>query len=905
MIGIYTVAIAFVGRPKEVRAIHFPVPPRSATYSNKMNFAMPFDCSRLLRYAVRAEADCAAAAAAGSHIDNRSAAAAATTTTSFGHPDPPSLHLFALDDSEPSTSTPTTSSATVVPDGTLLVVAFTKHTVSAQLLWTRNNNSNKKHSGVVQDDVKELCVLLPEDETLLTTIDENGDNDEHIRCLTVVALKRKHQQQLLQIAVSSAASTSITSSSSLMKGVVYVKSETTEASATATSAAPMSRPQPPQGDEELRRLAIVFGTNYSRVYTVEVTISFSTTNKQWVLQRSQLHDATSSHSSVFQVFPMDDSNNAMLIRRRSCKRTSTHTNKQEHGPAVTPFRPVGGVVCLSCYQDWIVWITYGDATLLRVHGSSFFPSLWQRAAAGGWSVEDCVRWLHPNIRPLVRCQVRLPCDEPVLVVPLPRHFPSLLTTLKTILPPSAPRSAPHGDEECRNGDPKIDDYETQQRAAAMEETYEALVFGQGTSSLFPTLCFYTSVGPLDGRDGDSNAGGSRNESFDFASPSRDDGRILGSVTKALVGSAMGALRWGFGSGSSDNSRNAASKLDYFSQSQVSDSEGRDSAGFKGTDYDTSERTVASSPFPSLWSRPVNLHASFEFHDAPRKVEFCSIDPDGRLAAAADGLGRVLLIDLASKQLIRMWKGFRDASCYWLQTESPRQQRPTNEPISPWRHGKQKKPLLHLVIHSRQRRVVEVWRVRHGSRVCSIQVGRGSRILPCISLSALREPLVSCYLIHSTIPGTNHNQMEQIRVDCEEAVTTFHDAPPRSVSSTKAASVASNPSRQAALRLQHLQQLLSAGNIQYSAEDVRKALHEIKSLSDLSTALDLLAAGSVLEEQLGVKGSTFHRDALTYCRGVLNAAMHRGKSRSDTAARANPHVQILSHKIEYHTQVGES
>jgi hypothetical protein len=109
------------------------------------------------------------------------------------------------------------------------------------------------------------------------------------------------------------------------------------------------------------------------------------------------------------------------------------------------------------------------------------------------------------------------------------------------------------------------------------------------------------------------------------------------------------------------------------------------------------------------------------------------------------------------------------------------------------------------------------------------------------------------------------------------------------------------SRRATLRLQYLQQLLSASEVRYSKEDVRKALHEIKSLSDLATALDLLAKSSVLEDKLGVQGAELQRDAIAYCRDVLNNAIHRGFSGIDVA-RSNPHVQLLSRKIEYHVQV---
>lgn len=912
-----------------------------------------YDCSRLLQYAVRAESDCAAAAAAASSYNNAADAAAAAptsaaaTTTSFGHPDPPLLHLFAVEEPPPlpNSWSPTAAAAAPLLSCSLLV-AYTKHTVSAQLILQKQQH--RAGGGVVlqQDDPKEICMLLPENGSSI----EHGhvdDDDEQISCLTVVAWKPPPQQQQQRRMQASVSSSSITSTSSLMKGVILTEQERSsdddrtdfcEATTTTTTTIPSAQHCPHQ-----RRLAIVFGTNHSRVYTVEVTItatsnntnSPSSKNVTWTLQRVQLHDATSSRSSLFQVFPMDDmmshDSSARRRRRRLWERKSSQSNTFNHPAGVgvaTPFGPTGGVVSLSSYHcataavgTVVVWITYGDTTLVRLHSAALFPSLWQRAAASGLSVEEeTVRLLRLEPgggggvdaapKTLVRCQVCLPPEEvdQVLVVPLPRHYPSPLSPLRMLLP--SPFTVLQEYNNNNSGDPNNCDQQ-QPKAIVMEEVYEALVFGQGTNNLFPTFCFFTSEGRFDDRE--SAGGGKRkneSSSSEFTSPSNDDGRILGSVTKALVGSAMGALRWGFGSSTSSNTldsssrhRNVSSKLDYSSQVRAMDEDGRDPTDVD--DGEMSEHAQASSPFPSLWSRPVELYASTEFHDAPRKIEFCSIDPDGKLAAAADGLGRVLLIDLATKQVIRMWKGFREASCYWLQTEDPRQQRPLEDTISPWRQGRRKKPQLHLVIHSRQRRVVEVWRVRHGGRIRSIPVGRDARILPFTSWSASStEPLASCYLVHSTVPGTNLNQMELIRVEeQQEFVAAGHSTPPRSVDSAAGVtSVASTPSRKSALRLQHLQQLLSAGNIQYSKEDVQKALHEIKSLADLSTALDLLAAGSVLEERLGVKGSTFHRDAVTYCRGVLNAAVHRGKSRSDTMSRENPHVQILSHKIEYHTQV---
>jgi hypothetical protein len=164
-------------------------------------------------------------------------------------------------------------------------------------------------------------------------------------------------------------------------------------------------------------------------------------------------------------------------------------------------------------------------------------------------------------------------------------------------------------------------------------------------------------------------------------------------------------------------------------------------------------------------------------------------------------------------------------------------------------------------------------------------------------------LQNCYLLHSAAPGASKHQIEKIDIATSDPIGDDGASVTESVASTKK-TMDSVSSRRATLRLQYLQQLLSASEVRYSKEDVRKALHEIKSLSDLATALDLLAKSSVLEEKLGVEGAELQRDAIAYCRDVLNNAIHRGFSGTDVA-RSNPHVQLLSRKIEFHVQVSLS
>lgn len=98
-------------------------------------------------------------------------------------------------------------------------------------------------------------------------------------------------------------------------------------------------------------------------------------------------------------------------------------------------------------------------------------------------------------------------------------------------------------------------------------------------------------------------------------------------------------------------------------------------------------------------------------DTRRRSRCLALSPTGRLAAVTDTLGRVLLIDTARMLVIRMWKGYRNAQCAWMQASE----------------GARRPSGLYLVIYSAQRGIVEVWRARFGPRVYSFAVGDNARL----------------------------------------------------------------------------------------------------------------------------------------------------------------------------------
>lgn len=177
--------------------------------------------------------------------------------------------------------------------------------------------------------------------------------------------------------------------------------------------------------------------------------------------------------------------------------------------------------------------------------------------------------------------------------------------------------------------------------------------------------------------------------------------------------------------------------------------------------------------PKQTETPVTLSFNSYLSDSKRQVGGIALDPMGRYAALTDNLGRVILLDVPHRQMLRMWKGYRDAQCAWLWAEpppaslrnsSPRSASPrsvaqgatslnSSSPVSRTHAGlspnttgpKQGEGTLplYLVIYAPRRGILEVWHMRHGSRVGILDVGVDGRLLA-----------PTCPLGTSSVSGTN-------------------------------------------------------------------------------------------------------------------------------------------------------
>jgi hypothetical protein len=137
--------------------------------------------------------------------------------------------------------------------------------------------------------------------------------------------------------------------------------------------------------------------------------------------------------------------------------------------------------------------------------------------------------------------------------------------------------------------------------------------------------------------------------------------------------------------------------------------------FWGWGTEMSDATGSSAPAEdSTLERPVPVRPELGsiMKDPTRQCESLVPDPTGRMVAATDGFGRVVLIDVTGgvPVAVRMWKGYRDAQVVWVHSETAAGARADEL------------PLALLVIYVPRRGLLEVWPPRVGSRLAALSLG---------------------------------------------------------------------------------------------------------------------------------------------------------------------------------------
>ena len=344
--------------------------------------------------------------------------------------------------------------------------------------------------------------------------------------------------------------------------------------------------------------------------------------------------------------------------------------------------------------DEFLWVTYGDGTFVRMPKWAFF---------GLANVSDLD---HPSqlYRDLV-FKGRLDLKNPSIgddkkafdhvIVPFPSHFHTLLSQPADIASGSE-NVIVFPDLDFGQDDEDMDDEDTEPEQDVVEkhhEFFEALCYKKITSTddKFPTLAFYTNEDQLF-----SNTHNEVEDEIHMSTVEslfRGGTSIIGgtaSMAKSMLGGMIGVFGY--------RKKQEDSTVDV-TEIGVSDSDDK-------SEYDN-DQNPGSALFPILRKKETVLFLGTAHFDPPRKITHVTIDPHGSLAACADNFGRVQLIDLETKETIRLWKGFREATCHWI--------------VFPYTIDDEIHMIKYLAIHSRQRNVVEIFRMNNGPRIGKFDV----------------------------------------------------------------------------------------------------------------------------------------------------------------------------------------
>lgn len=160
------------------------------------------------------------------------------------------------------------------------------------------------------------------------------------------------------------------------------------------------------------------------------------------------------------------------------------------------------------------------------------------------------------------------------------------------------------------------------------------------------------------------------------------------------------------------------------------------ASFSRLIWRSNQPTKKPEPKPQPFARALPLTC---LKDHPRKGEKLTLSPSGTLAAITDSLGRIMLLDTRALVVVRLWKGYRDASCLFVERLVNKDGAGAHE------HVKNDYSLC-LAIHAPRKGIVEIWQMRTGPRILTVPCPKGSKILqPTYRFGSSYKPLEVFFL----------------------------------------------------------------------------------------------------------------------------------------------------------------
>lgn len=116
---------------------------------------------------------------------------------------------------------------------------------------------------------------------------------------------------------------------------------------------------------------------------------------------------------------------------------------------------------------------------------------------------------------------------------------------------------------------------------------------------------------------------------------------------------------------------------------------------------------------------------FGLSDITREGYSVISSPNKMLSVISDAMGRVILIDNKRGIAMRMWKGYRDAQCGWIEVEEERHSG-MHKTFSKFKQASHLRSALFLVIYAPKKGVIDIWGTQQDPKITTFTASKHGR-----------------------------------------------------------------------------------------------------------------------------------------------------------------------------------
>ncbi|KAG8041433.1 hypothetical protein G9C98_002726 [Cotesia typhae] len=136
-------------------------------------------------------------------------------------------------------------------------------------------------------------------------------------------------------------------------------------------------------------------------------------------------------------------------------------------------------------------------------------------------------------------------------------------------------------------------------------------------------------------------------------------------------------------------------------------------------FRASKSSIDKPKVPGTVQEPAEpMTCRFGLSDVMREGDSLVVSPNKTLGVISDAMGRVTLINNRRGLALRMWKGYRDAQCGWIEVTEDKRSKVSAK----------KRSSLFLVIYAPKKGIIDIWGVQTGSKITTFTASKNGRLL---------------------------------------------------------------------------------------------------------------------------------------------------------------------------------